>query len=191
MREIRGRRIRLAATIAGILLVVGLIGLIVFQQTREKPGRTVSLQGTDHIEKGTQHVAYNTKPATSGPHWIIGGEAPVPWGIYKEPIPDEAQVHNLEHGGVMIQYDCDCPELAQRLEDFYSSYVPAHRIPMFPTSSKLVVAPYKGIEGGHRIALTAWGRIDTFDEYDEGRIVKFVEAYRDNTQVAPEAGRVP
>ena len=35
-------------------------------------------------------MAYNTKPATSGPHWNLAGEAPVPWGIYKDPIPDEA-----------------------------------------------------------------------------------------------------
>jgi hypothetical protein len=31
---------------------------------------------------------------------------------------------------------------------------------------------------GHRIALTAWTRIDTFDESDEGRIVRFIDAYR-------------
>jgi hypothetical protein len=29
----------------------------------------------------------------------------------------------------------------------------------------------------HKIALTAWRRIDTFNEFDEGRIVRFIEAY--------------
>jgi hypothetical protein len=28
-----------------------------------------------------------------------------------------------------------------------------------------------------RIALTAWQRLDKFDEFDEGRIVTFIEAY--------------
>ena len=29
-----------------------------------------------------------------------------------------------------------------------------------------------------RIALTAWGRIDQFEEFDEARIRRFIEAYR-------------
>ena len=29
-----------------------------------------------------------------------------------------------------------------------------------------------------RIALTAWTRLDTFDEFDENRIVRFIDAYR-------------
>jgi len=39
----------------------------------------------------------------------------------------------------------------------------------------LIVGPYKGI--GAKIALTAWGRIDKFDDYDEARIERFIEAY--------------
>jgi hypothetical protein len=29
----------------------------------------------------------------------------------------------------------------------------------------------------HQIALTAWGRIDSFNGYDEARIVRFIEAF--------------
>jgi hypothetical protein len=29
-----------------------------------------------------------------------------------------------------------------------------------------------------RIALTAWGRIDTLEDVDEQRIVRFIETYR-------------
>jgi hypothetical protein len=28
-----------------------------------------------------------------------------------------------------------------------------------------------------KIALTAWGKIDKFDEFDEGRITKFIKAH--------------
>jgi hypothetical protein len=107
----------------------------------------------------------------------------VPWGIYKDPIPDEAQVHNLEHGGVMIQYNCrDCPELVTQLEGFFSRYTAARPLPRYPQSAKIVVAPYDGMSS--RIALTAWGRIDALEAYDEERITRFVDAYRDN---GPEA----
>jgi hypothetical protein len=135
------------------------------------------------VNKGEPHASYNSKPPTSGPHWSILGEAPVPWGIYREPVLDEAQVHNLEHGGVMIQYNCrDCPDLVAQLEGFYNRYSAARPLPRYPQSTKLIVAPYYDMPS--RIALTAWGRIDTLDAYDEARITRFVDAYRDN---GPEA----
>jgi hypothetical protein len=165
-----------------VLAVAALTGGLVMA-SRGQPGRTMPIQGRDHIEKGQQHVAYNSKPPTSGPHWNIGGEAPVAWGIYKEPIPDEAQIHNLEHGGIAIQYNCrDCPDLVQQLEDFYNRYTQANKLPLMPNSTKVIVAPYYDMP--NKIALTAWGHIDTFDQFDEQRITKFVEAYRNK---GPEA----
>jgi hypothetical protein len=178
----RGLRNRL---ILGGVAVVAVAAAVFFvtRQVDNQPGRFVPIQGTTHIEKNTAHVAYNSSPPTSGPHWNIGGEAPVSWGIYKEQIPDEAQIHNLEHGGVAIQYNCrDCPELVQQIEDFYNRWTPDHRLALFPGSTKLVVAPYYNMPS--RIALTAWGRIDTMDNWDEGRVIKFIEAWRNK---GPEA----
>jgi hypothetical protein len=40
----------------------------------------------------------------------------------------------------------------------------------------VLLSPYPGLP--HRIAVTAWGRIDTLDTLDEARIVRFVEALR-------------
>ena len=40
----------------------------------------------------------------------------------------------------------------------------------------VILAPYPTMKS--RIALTAWTRIDAFDEFDEKRIVRFVKAYR-------------
>jgi hypothetical protein len=147
------------------------------------PGRAVEIQGVEHVNKGDPHAAYNSTPPTSGPHWSIIGEAPVPWGTYRDPIPDEAQVHNLEHGGVMIQYNCrDCADLVGQLEGFAGRYASANPLPRYPQSAKLVVAPYYDMPS--RVALTAWGHIDTLDGYDEARITRFVDAYRDK---GPEA----
>ncbi len=30
----------------------------------------------------------------------------------------------------------------------------------------------------HRIALTAWTRIDTFEEFDEARVRRFIDRYK-------------
>lgn len=87
------------------------------------------------------------------------------WGIHTQPIPDELQVHNLEDGGVLVQYNCrDCDDLIAELKAIVSRY-----------PDKVILAPYPQMDT--RIALTAWGRIDTFDTVDEPRIVRFIEAY--------------
>ena len=166
-------------TIGAIVVVAAVAGFLVVKQVQSQPGRNIQLMAgaQTHINKADRHAAYNSKPPTSGPHWNLAGEAPVGWGISKEPIPDEAQIHNLEHGGVMIQYKCsDCPDLVAQLEGFYERWWPENRLPLFPSSSKLVVAPYSDMPS--KIALTAWGRIDTMDDYDEPRMIRFIEAWR-------------
>jgi len=39
----------------------------------------------------------------------------------------------------------------------------------------VLLAPYPGMKA--RIALTAWTRIDAFDDVDEARINRFIKAY--------------
>jgi hypothetical protein len=89
------------------------------------------------------------------------------WGVHYQPIPDELQVHNLEDKGVVIQYSCssECPDLARKLEAIVKRY-----------KEYVVLAPRAGMD--KRIALTAWGKIDKFDEFDEARIVRFIKRFR-------------
>lgn len=187
-RDVRRNQMRLLIGLGAAVGAIAVIVFIVVKASQAQPGRLFALQGTQHIQKGDTHLPYNSKPPTSGPHWNIAGEAPWPWGIYKEQIADEAQIHNLEHGGIMIQYNCrDCPELVAQLESFYERYWADHKLPMFPASSKMIVAPYYDMPS--RIALTAWGRMDTMDSYEEARMTRFVDSYRDKG--APEAGSTP
>ena len=120
--------------------------------------------GNAHIQViGEPHVAYNSDPPTSGPHLPYIA----PWGIHTEPIPRELQVHNLEDGGVVVQYSCaaPCPDLAAKLAEIVRRY-----------EMQVLLAPYPGLRT--RIALTAWTRLDAFDDFDEARIVRFIRAYR-------------
>lgn len=131
-----------------------------------KPGEKVASQGNEHIELGDDHIDYNTTPPTSGPH---AGTAR--WGNHISQISDESQIHNLEDGGIGIQYDCDknegtCAELIDQLLGV-----------MVENKDKIFMGPYEGI--GNRIALTAWQRIDKFDDFDKQRIVDFIDEYKD------------
>jgi hypothetical protein len=196
----RNRWVRTAATILSLLLTVVVIAghaaaaeapkakaAVTPQKPDGKPGRAVETLGNEHVQSpSAPHIPYNTSPPTSGPHlqWTAK------WGVHKTPVLRELQVHNLEDGGVAIQYKCDggCPDLVAKLEGLAARYAEKAaaeraamgppRDPRFPPRSKydhLIVAPYPDME--RQIALTAWGRIDTFDGYDEARITRFIEAY--------------
>lgn len=128
-------------------------------------GQAVAIQGRDHIKQGDAHLPYNTVPPTSGPHY----EQSAPWGIHTQPVQDELQVHNLEHGGVMIQYNTQDQTLISKLEQV------AKTQPNYPCY--LIVAPYPTISSP--IALTAWGYILNLQQYDETQIVSFIKEYRD------------
>ncbi|MBI4639249.1 MAG: DUF3105 domain-containing protein [Candidatus Tectomicrobia bacterium] len=128
------------------------------------PGQFIPSQGDDHVRPGQSHPPYNTNPPTSGWHY----EGTARWGIHASPIPDELQVHNLEHGGIMVQYNCTgagCAELIENLKQVVSLY-----------KSKVILAPRPNLDT--KIALTAWQRIEKFNEFDGERIIRFIEAYK-------------
>jgi len=133
-----------------------------------QPGKAVSDLGNEHIEPGTESPKpYNSTPPTSGPHHPFLA----PWGIHTNEIPDELQVHNLEDGGVIIHYRCDvvCPDLIEKLAAAGQPYLSSPH-------PFVILAPYPKMES--RIALTSWGRIDQFDNFEEERIRRFIETYR-------------
>ena len=150
-------------------LAIG-IALLVFGgwyiSTREVaplPGEKIADLGNQHIAGvNTEHAPYNSTPPTSGPHT----DNLAPWGISDRPLDNENQVHNLEDGGVGVQYNCPdgCEDLINQLTSIVDGL------------NLIFMAPYDNME--HTIALTAWGRIDTFDDYDEKRIRSFIKAYR-------------
>lgn len=133
--------------------------------SQESPGQFVASLGNRHIAQNEVGLTrYNSDPPTSGPHLPQVAS----WGIHQEPVPKELQVHNLEDGGVVMQYNCQaadasCKTLIDQLSDISRKY------------DRLLLAPYPGMS--NKIALTAWTRIDKFDDFDEQRIVRFIESY--------------
>ena len=113
-------------------------------------------------------------PATSGWHYPVP-IAPAPWGGYAEPLPDEVLVHNLEHGGIGVHYNCPsgCADL---VEDIVAAIQSQQR-------TKIVLSPYPAMPT--RIALTAWNYLDAFDEFDRERITAFIAAHESSPN-APE-----
>lgn len=142
-------------------------------QEVQLPGTFYPDIGREHLEPGQTYDRYLSDPPAIGPH----DPEPVPWGVYDAPVPKEKLVHNLEHGGSLILYNCPqgCPDVVEELRLFAERYPAA--------GSRLIVAPYPQMEA--QLALVAWGYLDTFDGLDGERIVLFLDAGLGNR--APEA----
>lgn len=127
------------------------------------PGTAVAIMDSPHIPPSqAERVRYSTTPPTSGPHFAFT----VATGVYDRPVAEGLTVHAMEHGHVVIQYapDTAAADVAglERLARRYGSDV--------------ILAPYPRLD--HGIALTAWGRIELLDRFDEQRVSRFVTALR-------------
>jgi len=151
--------------VAVVAVVVGSVWWVKSASQGPQFGQEFANQGQEHIAVGAKHAAYNSFPATSGPHYV----QPKPWGAYSYEIDQETLVHNLEHGGVVIQYN---PELLKvnpgKLETIQAQ---------FP--NKTVVAPNSKLKVA--LALTSWRRLYTLDTFDEPRIVDFIKQYKNHS----------
>jgi len=112
-----------------------------------QPGYHQESMGNSHVGAGTSSpgdVTYTYCPPASGNHFVRGG--PITPGFYGPadvPLP-QGWIHNLEHGGVAIQYGPDVPaatvaELQRFVQD---------------NPRGTVLAPYEPL--GSQIALGAW-----------------------------------
>jgi hypothetical protein len=176
----RQQRIRNAILIGVAILAAAVAGVFIVREvtapeperittglaTPGNPGQLITDQGGGHVNTNADVDDYNSDPPTSGRHW----PNPAPWGVANDEIADEQQVHNLEHGGIVMQYDCDlvddCDALVAQLTPLATQ---------FPV--KLILAPRDNMV--HAIAVTAWTRLLTLDQFDEAAIQAFIDAYVD------------
>jgi uncharacterized protein DUF3105 len=178
-----GGVVLLAAGVAGIGWVVGVGGggsqAIESSQVCEL--ETFSPQGRRHVEELKEDFEYNSVPATSGPHYAQP-RAPAIWNVYTDPIQQENLVHNLEHGGVVVQYGSGVSQSTiSQITDWYEE-----------DARGLVVAPLlpaleeekPALE--RQIALTAWTHLMTCDAFDADAFDDFVDEYRGPDGDGPE-----
>jgi len=110
----------------------------------------------------TPKPSWNSFPPSSGRHyyqWVL-------WGDYTDPVPLIKEVHNLEHGGMIIQYGNKVSKAdISKISSFYRS-----------DPNALVVAPLPKL--GNKIALTAWTHLGTCTRFSQSAFKGFREAYR-------------
>jgi hypothetical protein len=178
-RRLRKRFLRFSL-VSGVVLLgaafnVGLVGIPQFlnpnpqgvsSRPTDGPGKIQEDQGQGHFNSFEQPEPdyYNSSPPTSGTHSPSWARC----GIFDNPLPDEIQVHNLEHGFINIQYNTQNEDSITALKTI------AEGLPGWP--NYYVFAPYPDME--HTVALTAWGVVQYLDIVSHEPILDFVNAYR-------------
>jgi len=150
--DVRRMRLALGAfALTGVVGAVAVVGFLVLGggsssgvvTAMKDAGCTLEsfpAQARTHLTDENAKPKWNSFPPTSGPHL---GQAAV-WGAYGEPLNQVQVVHNLEHGGIAIQYGDKVPaETAAQLRSFYDE-----------SPNGLLLAPLPKL--GRDIALTVW-----------------------------------
>jgi hypothetical protein len=150
------------------LLAAGAAWLVLVQT--QPPATPDSIRGHTVRKLGesgeNEHVSgtvdYESSPPVSGPH----ASQPAPCGVHSQPIPNENQVHSLEHGAVGIQYqpDLDADDIAaiERIARRFESGV--------------FSAPYPDMDSP--LAVSSWGELMVLDAPDVPAINAYVDEFR-------------
>ena len=87
-----------------VLVIIGALGWVGWYVSRPIPGTKMADQGREHVTpQAVLEFKYNSNPLTSGPHlptWVKAG-------VFEEPQSEGELLHALEHGYVIISYNCN------------------------------------------------------------------------------------
>lgn len=164
--------------VIGVILTafVALLIWLFIESSKPLPGTKITDLGRGHIPGG-EVVEYNSNPPTSGKHyddWVRSG-------VFEEEKDDRNLVHSLEHGYIIMHYKClaniDGSEASQaaNLDECKTRKDQLAGIYEKKGRTKLIVIPRSNLDTN--FALTAWNYLDKFDDFDEMRIIKFIEAH--------------
>ena len=181
-------------TIIVVLIILAGAGYILMAKSKSQTVSTNNLQAKDVAVLGREHIPqkewekfkYNSNTPTSGSHDEVWTKS----GAYDKPQGDGHLVHSLEHGYIILSYNCnlenskvksqnskvgtqsaemekECKDFVNKLEELVKK-----------DSWKMIVIPRPSLDTD--FALTAWGKIDKFNSKDASldRVKAFIEAFR-------------
>ena len=131
-----------------------------------------------HVQELPDDYEYNSIPATSGLH----NPTTAIWNLYDQPVPQINYVHNLEHGGLVIQYGSNVPDAdVASLGEWYQQDTRGVIVaPLAPAMEK------EDPELADQIVVTSWTHMLRCNSFDEGALDDFSDDYRGPQGDAPE-----
>lgn len=179
----------------GILLAAVLVGIaMAFRGGGGAPAngvdgpcvrQTFPSIGRQHVEQLSKGFRYDSFPPTSGPHYPPGPQAPAVWNVYETPLDELALIHNLEHGGVVVQYGSKVsPQTVQQIVAWYADSPEGLVVAPLPESIPEAAPPPADAQS--KIFLTAWTHVATCTAFSEEAFTNFRDDYRGPDGDAPE-----
>jgi hypothetical protein len=123
-----------------------------------------TIQGSRIVNPEEKHVAYSSKPPTSGPHYL----GPLDPAIYWIPNDPEAVVSNLAVGDVAVWHTGLTPDQQTELKGLF---VLLH-------SEDILATAGDDLELEDEIVLTAWGKLQRCNRLSGEAIADFFQRYR-------------
>jgi hypothetical protein len=162
------------------LIVIGIIGFVIFNNSKTEIGDPVdvSLQVLPHVQEGSTLPASKTNPPSGGVHYPSTFPAKFFEPTELAGLPANPQgylVHNLEHGYVIIWYNCNnletnaCDTLKQEIKDVMAK----------ENGVKLIAFPWDNMD--QNVALTSWNRILTMEKFSPSNALQFIRAWRNHS----------
>jgi hypothetical protein len=127
-------------------------------------------EGAAHVAEGSE-ITYAHNPPASGTHY----PAYLQYGLYEEPnIPPGYWVHNLEHGAIVILYQCpqSCPDLVEQLGNLLDQF----RLSKWD-NRKIVIVPYDDMDVP--LMAIAWDVQMSLDQLDAQALLDFYDRHVD------------
>ncbi len=141
------------------------------------------IEGQAHVAACSARIAYQTNPPSSGNHYPSWAA----FGAYREAVPPEFFVHNLEHGAVVFAHNCPgacppgdaacaggCAAAIAEAEALAAAYGPDARCAA-PVRSRLLVTPLPTLDVP--FAAAAWGHTLRAGCFDRAAFLRFAEAH--------------
>jgi Protein of unknown function (DUF3105) len=133
-----------------------------------------AIEGYNHVGV-CSHVTYLTKPPSSGDHYPIWAS----YQSYASAIPEGFWVHNLEHGAVVVSYNCPggCASDVAAAQSWMDSLPddPACNPSAGDARIRMIMTPDPNLDV--EFAASAWGWTLRADCFDAAAFAAFVQGH--------------
>jgi hypothetical protein len=130
-------------------------------------------EGAAHTFNVCDPVCYGTSPPSSGQHYGNWAD----WGVYQAPVPWGFLVHSLEHGAVVVVYNCPAGCAAD--VDAARSWAAGVTDSLGCVPPRVILAPDPTLEV--RWAAAAWGWTLRADRFDRDQVQAFFDVHAAQT----------
>ncbi|HMI93923.1 MAG TPA: DUF3105 domain-containing protein, partial [Polyangiales bacterium] len=134
--------------------------------------------GADHLNDPQPSSVYNSRPPSSGTHCDVWGR----WAEFtpQNPLPACNFLHNLEHGSVVLLYNCPsgCAEVVDVLRGVFNDVGLVDPNCNDQGIKRLLITPYADMDA--KLAAVAWGYTWTancVDAQTPAELIAFISAH--------------